>query len=83
LESNGTTADFVLGLLGAETVPGLSLAVSGHLATRTPPSDQLVGMHLALQLHEGEVGAQDHSGLQGMQRLMRASRDPFQTFVAR
>ena len=81
-ESDVTTANFVLGLPGAGTLQSLSLMGSGHLATRTPPSDQLVSMHMRFYLHGGEVEAQDNSGLHGMQYLVRAGRDFLQTFVA-
>jgi hypothetical protein len=83
LESDVTTANFVLGLPGSGTLHSLSMMGSGHLATRTPPSDQLVGMHMNFYFHGGEVGAQDNSGLHGVQYLVRASRDFLQTIVTR
>lgn len=82
-ESDVTTANFVMGLPGAGTLHSLSLMGSGHLATHAPPSDQLVGMHLTFYLRGGETGAQENSGLRGMQYLVRSSREFFQTFAAR
>lgn len=82
-ESDVTTANFVLGLPGAGLLTSLSMTGSGHLATRTPPSDQLVGVHMTLNLHGGEVEAFDNSGLRGMQYLVRASRSFFQSFTSR
>jgi hypothetical protein len=83
MESDVTTANFVLGLPGAGILQNFSMTGSGHLATHIPPSDQLVGMHLTFYLRGGEVGAQDNSGLRGAQYLVRASRDFIQTFVTR
>lgn len=83
LESDVTTANFVLGLPGAGTLSSLSMFGSGHLAIHTPPSDELTGVHMTFQLHGGETSAQDNSGLRGMQYLVRASRDFFQTLAAR
>lgn len=82
-ESDVTTANFVLGLPGAGLLTSLSMTGSGHLATRTPPSDQLVGVHMTLNLHGSEVEAFDNSGLRGMQYLVRASRSFFQSFTSR
>jgi hypothetical protein len=83
MESDVTTANFVLGLPGAGILQNFSMTGSGHLATRIPPSDQLVGMHLTFYLRGGEIGAQDNSGLRGAQYLVRTSREFFQTFVPR
>jgi hypothetical protein len=82
-ESDVTTANFVLGLPGAGLLTSLSMTGSGHLAMRTPPSDQLVGVHMTLNLHGSEVEAFDNSGLRGMQYLVRASRSFFQSFASR
>lgn len=82
-ESDVTTANFVLGLPGAGLLTSLSMTGSGHLATRTPPSDQLVGVHMTFNLHGSEVEALDNSGLHGMQYLVRASRGFFQSFTSR
>lgn len=83
MESDVTTANFVLGLPGAGILQNFSMTGSGHLATHIPASDQLVGMHLTFYLRGGEVSAQDNSGLRGAQYLVRASRDFIQTFVSR
>jgi hypothetical protein len=82
-ESDVTTANFVLGLPGAGTLHSLSLMGSGHLATHTPPSDQLVGMHLTLDLSGAETESVDNSGLHGMQYLVRSGRGFLQTLLAR
>ena len=82
-ESDVTTANFVLGLPGAGLLPSLSMTGSGHLATRTPPSDQLVGVHMTFNLHGADVEALDNSGLHGMQYLARASRGFFQSLAPR
>jgi len=82
-ESDVTTANFVLGLPGAGLLPSLSMTGSGHLATRTPPSDQLVGVHMTFNLHGSDVEPLDNSGLHGMQFLVRASRGFFQSVVSR
>jgi hypothetical protein len=82
-ESDVTTANFVLGLPGAGLLQSLSMTGSGHLATRTPPSDQLVGVHMTFNLHGSDVEPLDNSGLHGMQFLVRASRDFFQSVVSR
>jgi len=82
-ESDVTTANFVLGLPGAGLLPSLSMTGSGHLAMRTPPSDQLVGVHMTFNLHGADVEALDNSGLHGMQYLVRASRGLFQSLASR
>ena len=82
-ESDVTTANFVLGLPGAGTLPSLSLMGSGHLATHAPPSDQLVGMHVVFYFRGRETGAQENSGLRGMQYLVRGSWEFLQNFAAR
>ena len=82
-ESDVTTANFVLGLPGAGLLTSLSMTGSGHLATRTPPSDQLVGVHMTFNLHGSDVEPLDNSGLHGMQFLVRASRGFFQSVVSR
>ena len=82
-ESDVTTANFVLGLPGAGLLTSLSMTGSGHLATRTPPSDQLVGVHMTFNLHGSDVEPLDNSGLHGMQFLVRAGRGFFQSVVSR
>jgi hypothetical protein len=82
-ESDVTTANFVLGLPGAGTLNSLSLTGSGHLATHTPPSDQLVGMHLMLSIGGAPVGSVDNSGLHGVEHLARTGRGFLQAILAR
>lgn len=82
-ESDVTTANFVLGLPGAGTLPNLSLMGSGHLAVHAPPSDQLVGMHVTFYMRGGETDAQDSSGLRGMQYLARTGREFLRAFLDR
>jgi hypothetical protein len=82
-ESDVTTANFVLGLPGAGTLNSLSLTGSGHLATRTPPSDQLVGMHLTFSLSGAAAGSPDNSGLRGLQHLARGGRNFLQSILVR
>lgn len=82
-ESDVTTANFVLGLPGAGLLTSLSMTGSGHLAMRTPPSDQLVGVHMTFNLHGSEVEPLDNGGLHGMQYLVRASRSFLQSFATR
>ena len=82
-ESDVTTANFVLGLPGAGTLNSLSLTGSGHLATRTPPSDQLVGMHLTFSIGGDAGGSADNSGLHGLEHLARSGRNFLQTILAR
>jgi hypothetical protein len=82
-ESDVTTANFVLGLPGGGTLRSLGMFSSGHLAMHTPPSDQLTGVHLTFNLRGSEVGSLDNSGLHGLQRVMRTSRDFFQSVTGR
>jgi hypothetical protein len=74
IESDVTTANFVLGLPGGGTLPSLGMFSSGHLATHTPPSLQLTGIHLMFDLRGSEIASTDNSGLHGLQYVMRASR---------
>lgn len=82
-ESDVTTANFVLGLPGAGLLTSLSMTGSGHLAVRTPPSDQLVGVHMTFNLRGTEVEPLDNSGLHGMQYLVRASRGFLESVIPR
>ncbi len=83
IESDVTTANFVLGLPGGGTLPSLGMFSSGHLATRTAPSDQLTGVHLTFNLRGSEVDALDNSGLHGLQYVVRASRGFLQSVTGR
>ena len=82
-ESDVTTANFVLGLPGAGTLTSLSLTGSGHLATKAPPSDQVVGMHLTFSLGGAPTEAVDNSGLHGLEYLARGGRNFLQTIFSR
>ena len=80
-ESDVTTANFVLGPPGAGTLSSLSMFGSGHLATRTPPSDQLVGMHVTFSFSGNSTESGDNSGLHGLEHLARGGRNFLQTLV--
>ncbi len=54
-ESDVTTANFVLGLPGGGTLHSLSMFGSGHLATWTPPSDQLAGINMVFTLRGSDA----------------------------
>lgn len=82
-ESDVTTANFVLGLPGGGTLHSLSMFGSGHLAMRTPPSDQLAGINMVFTFRGREVGAMDNSGFHGLQYVMRASRGLLQSVSRR
>lgn len=82
-ESDVTTANFVLGLPGGGTLHSLSMFGSGHLATWTPPSDQLVGMNMMFTLRDREIHAMDVSGVRGLQHAMRAGRVMVHSLVSR
>jgi len=82
-ESDVTTANFVLGLPGGGTLPSLSMMGSGHLAMHTPPSDQLTGIHLTINLRGSGVEGIDNSGLHGLQYVVRASRGFLQSVSSR
>lgn len=79
-ESDVTTANFTLGLPGGGTLKSLSMFGSGHLATHTPPSDQLVGMNMTLNLRGSPQEDHDNSGLHGLQYVVRASREVLSNF---
>jgi hypothetical protein len=83
IESDVTTANFVLGLPGGGTLPSLGMFSSGHLATHTPPSLQLTGIHLMFDLRGSEIASTDNSGLHGLQYMMRASRGFLQSVTGR
>jgi hypothetical protein len=83
IESDVTTANFVLGLPGGGTLPSLGMFSSGHLVTHTPPSLQLTGIHLIVNLRGSEIAATDDSGLHGLQYVMRASRGFLQSVTGR
>lgn len=82
-ESDVTTANFVLGLPGAGTLTSLSMTGSGHLATKAPPSDQVVGLHLTFSLGGAPTNSADNSGLHGLEYLARGGRNFLQNILAR
>ena len=73
-ESDVTTANFVLGLPGQGSLHNLSAFGNAFLATHTPPSDQLAGIHMTFSWRGNEVEPGDSSGLRGVEYLVRASR---------
>ena len=73
-ESDVTTANFVLGLPGQGALHNLSAFGNAFLATHTPPSDQLAGIHMIFSWRANEVEPGDSSGLRGVEFLVRASR---------
>jgi hypothetical protein len=83
IESDVTTANFVLGLPGGGTLPSLGMFSSGHLVTHTPPSLQLTGVHLMFNWRGSENAAADNSGLHGLQYVVRASRGFLQSVTGR
>jgi hypothetical protein len=83
IESDVTTANFVLGLPGGGTLSSLGMFSSGHLVTHTPPSLQLTGIHLMFDLRGSEIAATDNSGLHGLQYVMRAGRGFLQSVTGR
>ena len=73
-ESDVTTANFVLGLPGQGALHNLSAFGNAFLATHTPPSDQLAGLHMTFTWHGSSVDSGDNSGLRGIEYLVHASR---------
>lgn len=73
-ESDVTTANFVLGLPGQGALHNLSAFGNAFLATHTPPSDQLAGIHMTFSWRGNEVEPGDSSGLRGVEYLVRAGR---------
>jgi len=73
-ESDVTTANFVLGLPGQGSLHSLSAFGNAFIATHTPPSDQLAGIHMTISLHPTDTDAGENSGLRGIEYLVRASR---------
>jgi hypothetical protein len=83
IESDVTTANFVLGLPVGGTLPSLGMFSSGHLALHTPPSLQLTGTHLMCDLRGSEMASRDNSGLHGLQYVMRVGRGFLQSVTGR
>jgi hypothetical protein len=73
-ESDVTTANFVLGLPGQGALHNLSAFGNAFIATHTPPSDQLAGIHLTFSFRPTGTDAAENSGRHGIEYLVRASR---------
>lgn len=73
-ESDVTTANFVLGLPGQGSLHTLSAFGNAFIATHTPSSDQLAGIHMTISLHPTDTDAAENSGRRGIEYLVRASR---------
>lgn len=73
-ESDITTANFVLGLPGQGALHSLSAFGNAFVATHTPPSDQLAGIHMTFSWHGTESESSENSGRRGIEYLVRASR---------
>lgn len=73
-ESDVTTANFVLGLPGQGSLHTLSAFGNAFIATHTPPSDQLAGIHVSISLRPTGTDAGENSGRRGIEYLVRASR---------
>ena len=73
-ESDVTTANFVLGLPGQGALHSLSAFGNAFLATHTPPSDQLTGIHMTFSWRAVETESTENSGRRGIEYLVRASR---------
>jgi hypothetical protein len=79
-ESDVTTANFVLGLPGQGALHNLSMFGTGFVATHTPPSDQMAGIHMTFSLRGSDTRPEENSGLRGIQYLVRSSRGVFPFF---
>ena len=73
-ESDVTTANFVLGLPGQGALHNLSAFGNAFLATHTPPSDQLAGIHMTFSWKGNDAEPDDNNGWRGVEYLVRASR---------
>lgn len=73
-ESDVTTANFVLGLPGQGSLHSLSAFGNAFIATHTPPSDQLAGIHVTISFRPTDTNAEENSGRRGIEYLVRASR---------
>jgi hypothetical protein len=73
-ESDVTTANFVMGLPGQGSLHNLSAFGNAFVATHTPPSDQLAGIHMTFSLRPQDIDAGENSGRHGIEYLVRASR---------
>lgn len=73
-ESDVTTANFVLGLPGQGALHSLNAFGNAFLATHTPPSDQLAGIHMTFSWRAADAESTENSGRRGIEYLVRASR---------
>ena len=73
-ESDVTTANFVLGLPGQGALHSLNAFGNAFLATHTPPSDQLAGIHMTFSWRPVSTESSENSGRRGIEYLVRASR---------
>lgn len=73
-ESDVTTANFVLGLPGQGALHSLNAFGNAFLATHTPPSDQLAGIHMTFSWRPASAESSENSGRRGIEYLVRASR---------
>jgi len=73
-ESDVTTANFVLGLPGQGALHSLSAFGNAFIATHTPPSDQLAGIHMTFSWRPAGTESSENSGRRGIEYLVRASR---------
>ena len=73
-ESDVTTANFVLGLPGQGALHSLSAFGNAFVATHTPPSDQLAGIHMTFSWRPASADSSENSGRRGIEYLVRASR---------
>jgi len=73
-ESDVTTANFVLGLPGQGALHSLNAFGNAFLATHTPPSDQLAGIHMTFSWRAAGTESADNSGRRGIEYLVHASR---------
>lgn len=73
-ESDVTTANFVLGLPGQGALHSLNAFGNAFLATHTPPSDQLTGIHMTFSWRPASTESGENSGRRGIEYLVRASR---------
>jgi len=73
-ESDVTTANFVMGLPGQGALHNLSAFGNAFIATHTPPSDQLAGIHMTFSWNPSNVESGENTGRHGIEYLVRASR---------
>lgn len=77
VESDVTTANFVMGLPGGGALHSLSLTGSGYVAVHAPPSDQLVGLHMTFYPRGSPAQPRENSGWHGLEYAFRAGKSFF------